>query len=105
VIGIPGIQALRAAQLPAAQPAGTAGAGAAGGTGAAGTGANAEIEKAAKEGIFMSMLVNEMFKGTDLAGGQSGYGGLITEKFGDALAESGGMGLAAILTRQLGGEA
>lgn len=107
MIGIPGIQAHRAAQLPAAQPAGAAGTAAAGGTGAAGTGANAEIEKAAKgmEGIFMSMLINEMFKGTDLAGGQSGYGGLITEKFGDALAESGGMGLAAILTRQLGGEA
>ena len=102
MITIPGIQALRASQYAAASPAGTSGTGAAG---AAGGGASPEIEQAAKgmEGIFMSMLVDEMFKGTDLAGGQSGYGGLITEKFGDALSESGGMGLAAILTRQMGG--
>jgi Rod binding domain-containing protein len=99
VIQLPGIQALRAdrsAQAAAAAPA-------------AATGADAPVDpkivEAAKgmEGIFMSMLVNEMFKGTDLAGGQSGYGGLITEKFGDALADSGGLGLQSILVRQLSG--
>lgn len=99
MIQLPGIQALTAdrfAQAAAAAPA-------------AATGADAPVDpkivEAAKgmEGIFMSMLVNEMFKGTDLAGGQSGYGGLITEKFGDALADSGGLGLQSILVRQLSG--
>ncbi|MFN8121872.1 MAG: hypothetical protein U0237_05530 [Thermoleophilia bacterium] len=101
MIGIPGIQALRIAQhAQAAVPVS--------GTGAAGTPAvDPQIRDAAKgmEGIFMSMLVDEMFKGTDLAGGQSGYGGLITEKFGDALADSGGLGLQDILARQLSGGA
>lgn len=99
MIGIPGIQAVRQAQYAqAAAPAA--------GTGATATPAvDPTIVEAAKgmEGIFMSMLVDEMFKGTDLAGGKSGYGGLITEKFGDALSEAGGLGLQGILTRQLSG--
>jgi len=71
------------------------------------TPADPKIAEAAKgmEGVFLSMLVDEMFKGTDLAGGQSGYSGLITQHMGDALADSGGFGLAAILTRQMGGTA
>jgi len=99
VIGIPGIQALRQSQqAQAVAPAQGTGA-------AAGTAVDPKIQEAAKglEGIFMSMLVDEMFKGTDLAGGSSGYGGLITEKFGDALSDAGGMGLQGIIARQLGG--
>jgi peptidoglycan hydrolase FlgJ len=66
---------------------------------------NAEIDEAAKgmEGIFMSLLVNEMFKGTEITEGQPVYAGLMTEKFGDQLADSGGFGLADVIARQLGG--
>jgi len=55
------------------------------------------------EGVFMSMLVDEMFTGTELDSAQPVYGGMMTRAFGDALAESGGIGLAAMLTRQMGG--
>ena len=55
------------------------------------------------EGVFLSMLAGEMFKGTDLASAQPIYGGLATQAFGDALAASGGLGLAAMLTRQIAG--
>ena len=66
---------------------------------------DAGIEDAAKqlEGVFMSMLVDEMFKGTDLTGGEPIYGGLITQQLGDTLADAGGMGLAAMITAQLKG--
>lgn len=57
------------------------------------------------EGIFMSMLVDEMFKGTEIASAQPVYGGLMTQAFGDALSDAGGVGLAAMLVRQMGGEA
>lgn len=55
------------------------------------------------EGVFMSMLVDQMFKGTGLTGDQPVYAGMITEHLGDALADAGGMGLAAMLTRQMEG--
>lgn len=55
------------------------------------------------EGILMSLLLEEMVKGTGIASGNPMYAGLITEKLGDSLAESGGIGLAAVLERQLGG--
>lgn len=56
------------------------------------------------EGVFMSMLVSEMMKGTDVAEGNPVYSGLMTEKLGDQLAASGGIGLADVLERQMGGQ-
>jgi flagellar protein FlgJ len=66
-----------------------------------------KIAEAARgfEGIFMTMLVGEMMEGTSLGQANPMYAGLATEKLGDALAEAGGIGLAAVLERQLGGEA
>ncbi|MEQ8835153.1 MAG: hypothetical protein RIB67_12015 [Miltoncostaeaceae bacterium] len=66
-----------------------------------------QIAEAARgfEGIFMSMMVGEMMEGTSLGQANPMYAGLATEKLGDALAEAGGIGLAAVLERQLGGEA
>ena len=55
------------------------------------------------EGIFMSMLVGEMLKGTEAEGANPIYTGFVTEKLGDELARSGGIGLADVLERQLGG--
>lgn len=55
------------------------------------------------EGIFMSMLVEEMMKGSQVAEANPVYSGLMTQKLGDQLARSGGIGLADILERQLGG--
>lgn len=55
------------------------------------------------EGIFMSMLVDEMMKGTQVSEGNPVYAGLMTQKLGDELARSGGIGLAGILEKQLGG--
>lgn len=65
------------------------------------------IKEAAQgfEGIFMSMLVDEMLKGTQVAEANPVYSGLMTQKLGDQLARSGGIGLADILERQLGGGA
>jgi Rod binding domain-containing protein len=57
------------------------------------------------EGIFMSMLVDEMMKGTEVAQANPVYSGLMTQKLGDQLAASGGIGLADILEKQLGGQA
>lgn len=54
------------------------------------------------EGIFMTMLVEEMLKGTKVAEGNPVYAGLMTQKFGDQLARSGGIGLADVIERQLG---
>lgn len=78
---------------------------------AAGTSASASasgpttIRQAAEgfEGIFMSMLVEEMMKGTEVAQANPLYTGLMTEKLGDQLAAEGGIGLADTLERQLGG--
>lgn len=74
---------------------------------AAGQAADAKIVEAAKgfEAIFMTMLADEMFKGTEITRGNSIYSGLMTQQFGNAMADSGGLGLAAMLTKQLGGEA
>jgi len=58
----------------------------------------------AMEGVFLSMLVEEMFKDTESFGSNPMYGGLATEKLGEELARSGGLGLTDLLTRQLGGE-
>ena len=57
------------------------------------------------EGIFMSMLVEEMMKSTEVAKANPLYTGLMTEKLGDQLASQGGIGLADTLERQLGGTA
>jgi flagellar protein FlgJ len=69
--------------------------------------ADPRIREAAEgfEGIFMSMLVEEMMKSTEVAQGNPLYSGLMTEKLGDQLARSGGIGLADVLERQLGGGA
>lgn len=74
---------------------------------AAGQAADPKIAEAAKgfEAIFMTMLADEMFKGTEITRGNSIYSGLMTQQFGNAMADSGGLGLAAMLTKQLGGEA
>lgn len=93
-----------AASPPPATPAPPA---ASGGTGTASSAAiDPKVAEAARgfEGVFMSMLVNEMFKGTELAS-QPIYGGLMTQALGDSLADAGGIGLSAMITRQLGGAA
>jgi len=71
----------------------------------AATAVDPKIREAAErfEGVFMSMLVGEMLKGTETEGGNAIYTGLMTEKLGDELARSGGIGLADVLERQLGG--
>ena len=72
---------------------------------AAATPTDPKIREAAEqfEGVFMSMLVGEMFKGTETEGGNAIYTGLMTEKLGDELARSGGIGLADVLETQMGG--
>lgn len=67
--------------------------------------ADPKIREAAEgfEGIFMSILVEEMMKNTEVAEANPLYSGLMTEKLGDQLAGSGGIGLADLLERQLGG--
>jgi Rod binding domain-containing protein len=74
-------------------------------TPASGAAASDPIADAAKglEGIFMSMLVDQMMQGTDIASANPVYSGLMTQKLGDQLAQSGGIGLAAVIERQLGG--
>jgi len=66
-----------------------------------------KVAEAAKgfEAVFMTMLADEMFKGTEITSGNPMYSGLMTQQFGSAMADSGGLGLAAMLTKQLGGEA
>ena len=88
-----------AATAGAAAPAAAAGATAASGT--------STIRQAAEgfEGVFMSMLVEEMMKSTEVAEANPLYTGLMTEKLGDQLASEGGIGLADVLERQLGGTA
>jgi len=74
--------------------------------GVATDGEQAKVREAAKrlEGVFMSILVQEMFKGSGLDDASPVYQGLVTEKLGDSLAEAGGIGLAAMIERQLAGE-
>lgn len=69
--------------------------------------ADPKTAEAAKgfEGLFMQILVDEMFKGTSLAGDQPMYQSMMTTALSDSLADSGGVGLAAMLTKQMGGEA
>lgn len=64
-----------------------------------------KIREAAEgfEGIFMSILVEEMMKGSSVAEGNPVYAGLLNQKLGDQLARSGGIGLADMLERQMGG--
>ncbi|MBY0398183.1 MAG: hypothetical protein K2X91_17190 [Thermoleophilia bacterium] len=68
-------------------------------------GVDPEIRQAARglEGVFLSLLVGEMLKGTEVGDGNPLYAGIATEKLGERLAEDGGIGLAALLERQLGG--
>jgi Rod binding domain-containing protein len=65
-----------------------------------------KVKQAAEgiEGVFMSMLLDEMLKSTGVgAEGASGdvYGGLISQSLGDRLAQTGGIGLASMLERQM----
>ncbi len=66
-----------------------------------------KIREAAEsfEGVFMSILVEEMMKSTEVTQANPLYSGLMTEKLGDQLARAGGIGLADVLERQLGGGA
>lgn len=57
------------------------------------------------EGIFMSHLVEQMMRSTGAEETSPVYAGLMSEKLGDQLAESGGIGLAAMLERQIGATA
>ena len=90
------VTGLTAASLPAAAaPA------------AAATTSDPKIREAAEafEGVFMSMLVEEMMKSTEVAKGNPLYTGLMTEKLGDQISRSGGIGLADVIERQMGGGA
>lgn len=91
--------------LPIATTAEVGPAGAATAAGASGPPVDPQIAEAARgfEGIFMSMLIDEMMAGTSIGAANPMYAGLVTEKLGDALADAGGIGLAAVLERQLGG--
>ena len=94
------------APVPATAPAGPAASPAAGPAGgpAAGTPVDPQVAEAARglEGVFMSMLVEQMMAGA-LSSANPMHAGLVTERLGEALAEAGGIGLAAVLERQLGG--
>ncbi|WP_217921651.1 rod-binding protein [Miltoncostaea oceani] len=89
------VAGLTAAAPPAAAPA------------AAATTSDPKIREAAEafEGVFMSMLVEEMMKSTEVAKGNPLYTGLMTEKLGDQISRSGGIGLADVIERQMGGGA
>lgn len=73
----------------------------------AATTSDPKIREAAEafEGVFMSMLVEEMMKSTEVAKGNPLYTGLMTEKLGDQISRSGGIGLADVIERQMGGGA
>lgn len=90
------VSSVGATPAPAPQAASAAGT-------ATASAADPKVAEAAKkfEGLFVSMLVDEMFKGTPLTQGNSIYSGMMTQQFGDALADSGGFGLAAMLTKQM----
>lgn len=85
------------APLPAAATPAASAAAAASGT--------STVRQAAEgfEGLFMSMLVEEMMKSTSVAEANPLYSGLMTQKLGDQLAQAGGIGLADMLEGQLGG--
>ena len=91
--------------VASAPAVGAAAAGAADAARAAAPEVDPQIAEAARgfEGIFMSMLIGEMMAGTSIGSANPMYAGLVTEKLGDALADAGGIGLAAVLERQLGG--
>jgi Rod binding domain-containing protein len=61
------------------------------------------VETAARdfESLFLTRLVDEMFKDTPLGGDQAVYGNLVTDQFGRYLAGAGGIGLADVLARQM----
>ncbi len=80
--------------------------GAAAAAGPDATAVDPKVERAAEgiEGVFMSMLVDEMLKSAGAgAEGATGdiYGGLISQSLGDQLARTGGIGLASMLERQM----
>lgn len=84
---------------PSTAPAASAAA-----TPAAGTDA-AKIHDAAQkfEGIFMSQLVDRMLASSGVGESNPVYSGLISEKLGDQLATTGGIGLAALIEQQIAG--
>ena len=63
-----------------------------------------KIAEAAREleGVFLSMLAEEMLKDTAVSEAGPVQAGLITQKLGEALADAGGFGLAADLERDIG---
>ena len=67
--------------------------------------APADLREAAQalEGVFLSMLTEELFKGTEAFSASPVYGDLATEQLADQLGRSGGLGLADVLIEQLGG--
>jgi peptidoglycan hydrolase FlgJ len=66
-----------------------------------------EVRDAARafEGLLLSNLVEEMLKGSGIGESNPIYAGMLTERLGEQLAGDGGIGLAAMLERQLGGAA
>lgn len=64
------------------------------------------IKEAAQalEGVFLSMLTEELFKGTEAFKASPVYGDLAVEQLADELGRGGGLGLADVLIEQLRGE-
>ncbi len=99
---LPGLTGAPAPSPPAAAPTPPATTGAT--APRADAAVDARIADAARqmEGFFLSMLTEEMLKGTSVAEAGPVYSGLITQQLGESLADSGGLGLAARLERDLG---
>ncbi len=69
-------------------------------------GSPSSVREAAEalEGVFLSMLTKELFRGTDAFEATPLYGDLATDQLGDQLGRLGGLGLADLLVAQLGGD-
>lgn len=70
----------------------------------------AAIDKTAREfeAMFLSVMLNEMFKGIDMSKGPFGGGhgedafkGMLVDQYGKNIAERGGLGIAASVRRQM----
>lgn len=71
---------------------------------AAGEPQNIKEAAQALEGVFLSMLTEELFKGTEAFEASPVYGDLAVEQLADELGRGGGLGLADVLIEQLGGD-
>lgn len=71
---------------------------------AAASATDPQVAQAAKEleGVFLNLLVKEMFAGTQLEEAGSVYSGLMTEQLAGSLSDAGGLGLADSIERDLG---